>query len=207
MIELDERLIGAVATVINGPELHVGNKVEPDSCIIFDKCHEIIITPFLSPNSCDQLLQILGKSADGFAMSQGKFGAPEIMLASVSKAIEHDLILAVSRYLGPLIWKFWRIFPGAFSPPFVIRYAPGAKTGLPEHHDFEADVSLSIALDANFNGGGLYFPRQDHFIPHNRPGTAVIFPGKVTHLHRACDVTKGCRHVVTVWCRHTEGVN
>lgn len=59
---------------------------------------------------------------------------------------------------------------------------------------------LSIVLFANddYEGGELYFPRQDVLVRPEK-GMAIIFPSGVTHPHEVRPVLKGTRYTIVSW--------
>jgi predicted 2-oxoglutarate/Fe(II)-dependent dioxygenase YbiX len=54
--------------------------------------------------------------------------------------------------------------------------------------------ALTIALDDDFDGGGLRFPGFGPTLYRPRPGGAIVFSGAL--LHEVTDVTRGRRHVL-----------
>jgi predicted 2-oxoglutarate/Fe(II)-dependent dioxygenase YbiX len=54
--------------------------------------------------------------------------------------------------------------------------------------------ALTIALDDDFDGGGLRFPGFGPTLYRPRPGAAIVFSGAL--LHEVTDVTRGRRHVL-----------
>jgi predicted 2-oxoglutarate/Fe(II)-dependent dioxygenase YbiX len=83
---------------------------------------------------------------------------------------------------------------------FVICYSMKTQQSMGEHFDEWSDVSVAVGLDADFDGGGISFPAWGGWSTREVPvGHAVLFPGKVSHLHRADPITRGVRHSMTWW--------
>lgn len=95
---------------------------------------------------------------------------------------------------------------------FVLRYSPDTQASMGAHFDEQSDVSMCVALNTDYEGMGLGFPRfgyTTHSVPGEpersadqaplEVGEAVLFPGRVTHLHEAPPVTKGRRYSQTWW--------
>lgn len=84
----------------------------------------------------------------------------------------------------------------------LLRYEEGQAYGL--HADACSArapgrlLSVLIYLNDDYEGGELYFPRQDVTI---KPvaGTMVIFPSIATHPHEAKPVTRGTKYAIVTW--------
>lgn len=83
---------------------------------------------------------------------------------------------------------------------YIARYKTGE--GHPLHHDFTLAktgvtdlVAVVLFLNADFEGGGLHFPRQNLTV-QEIPGRLVLFPTSYTHPHEVRTVTSGDRYVV-----------
>lgn len=84
---------------------------------------------------------------------------------------------------------------------FVLRYSADTQRSMGLHFDAMSDVSLTVALNHDFRGGGLRFPRYDWDTRGLRTGEAVMFPGKVTHRHEGVELEDGVRHVLVLWLK------
>lgn len=64
------------------------------------------------------------------------------------------------------------------------------------HWDNET-LAMVVALSdpADYEGGGTYFPRWDYSTGRPEPGTAVIYPGGLSHEHMGLETTKGKRYL------------
>lgn len=61
-------------------------------------------------------------------------------------------------------------------------------------------LSILLYLNDDYEGGELYFPRQDIKIKPEA-GSMIVFPSLGTHPHEALEVTKGTKYVVVTWAR------
>lgn len=80
--------------------------------------------------------------------------------------------------------------------PYILKYEPDviAKMGL--HHDMET-VALVCAISdpSSYEGGGTYFPKWNYSTGKPPAGTAVVYPGGVSHEHMGLETTKGKRYL------------
>lgn len=102
----------------------------------------------------------------------------------------------IHRHLKPLAEHLWPIFKvQKWDPPFLLRYEPHVISGMARHYDLET-CAIVCYLNDDFTGGGTYFPRWDYTPGLATPGTAVIYPGGLSHVHEGRPVTSGRRYVL-----------
>jgi 2-oxoglutarate-Fe(II)-dependent oxygenase superfamily protein len=168
-------------------------------------CADVIAVPFLTTAFCRVLVHF-ARSLGNFSCDASKdaFAAPELKLHELSPMIEGVIRRSVVRHLAPLIYWKWGMVPALIHRPFLIRYSLETKAAMGRHHDMRSDVSISVNLNDEFGGGGLFFVRQGYSTGKLPVGTAVLFPGRVTHLHEALPITCGERIVLTIWTEHRE---
>lgn len=77
---------------------------------------------------------------------------------------------------------------------FVHLYNKDTVDDNPIHIDFSG-ISFSCGLSDDYEGGELYFPRQDITYKLNT-GDLLLFPGSITHPHLVKTVTDGDRIVL-----------
>jgi hypothetical protein len=167
-------------------------------------CSDVLAVQLLEPAFCRHLVRFLEDSAEFCCNPGDAFAAPELLLRNISPQIEQSLLQSIVRHLAPILSEKWMVLPALIHPPFIIRYSADTQTSMRRHHDMHSDVSISINLNDDFEGGGLYFPRQNYCARSLPIGTAIIFPGRVTHLHEALPITGGIRYVLTAWTEHRE---
>jgi hypothetical protein len=95
------------------------------------------------------------------------------------------------------------VFAGAYSAevieaPLLIRYDMTTQQSMGLHMDGQSEVSLAIALDQGYEGGGLRFPRQGCVVRQLPVGHGLMFLGGPTHLHEALPITTGVRRSMTL---------
>jgi hypothetical protein len=102
----------------------------------------------------------------------------------------------VRRHLGPLMTGLWRTFKlQKVSRPYMLRYSVDAIKSMDLHHDLET-VTMVVYLNTEFEGGGTYFPRWKYHTGKPRPGTAIIYPGGLSHEHEGKAITAGTRYLM-----------
>ena len=57
-------------------------------------------------------------------------------------------------------------------------------------------LSFIIVLADNYSGGGTYFPRWNLTITGQEPGSMVMYPSGLSHLHAGKKITSGERYVL-----------
>lgn len=81
---------------------------------------------------------------------------------------------------------------------FVVKYEAGTQAPKPRmlrpHHD-ASTLTLNVALNDGFRGGGTVFVRWGP-VPRMEIGAAMMHPGRATHKHGALPVTSGTRYVL-----------
>lgn len=175
------------------------------SSVCEEVCTDVVAVPFLSRTFCDTLAAF-ASSVGHFKIDVAKdaFAAPEMKLRDISPMVENVIRRAIVHHLAPIIYARWRVVPSLIHPPFLIQYKMDSQVAMGQHHDMHSDVTISVGLNDSFEGGGLYFVRQNFNANDLAVGTAVLFPGRVTHLHEARPITAGLRSVLTVWTEHRQ---
>lgn len=161
---------------------------------------DIFAFPFLSPRWCEGCIA-MADLVDGYKRiaSDGDYGAMEIKLAALTPSLARTFHVMLVHHVLPVAFDIWKVHLNKVHPAFVTRYTLDTQTGMDLHHDNISDVTLSIILNDEFEGGGLFFERQSYELSGLAPGTGVLFPGKVTHRHGAKHITSGKRYVITTW--------
>ena len=77
---------------------------------------------------------------------------------------------------------------------FIHLYTKDTISNNPTHIDFSG-LSFTCPLNEGYEGGELYFPRQE-ITYKPKMGEIVVFPGGITHPHRVNSVTDGERVVL-----------
>ena len=161
---------------------------------------DIVCMPFWTPEFCEVVIR--AAEATGAFDSDPSDPVPghEVSLAVISprlfEAVEQDIGIR----MWPQIKKWWPLVDYyGLRDAFVIKYAMGQQEHLRMHHDV-AQVSASIKLNDNYEGGVLEFPRQS-FDNFNVPvGSLIAWPSLVTHPHASTPLKNGVKYSLTIWC-------
>lgn len=161
---------------------------------------DIVCMPFWTPEFCEVVIR--AAEATGAFDSDPSDPVPghEVSLAVISprlfEAVEQDIGIR----MWPQIKKWWPLVDYyGLRDVFVIKYAMGQQEHLRMHHDV-AQVSASIKLNDNYEGGVLEFPRQS-FDNSNVPvGSLIAWPSLVTHPHASTPLQSGVKYSLTIWC-------
>ena len=69
-----------------------------------------------------------------------------------------------------------------------------------------SDISLvsgSVKLNDEYEGGELYFPRQNFSNKDIPVGKCILFPSQVTHPHTSTELLSGTKWSLTMWTNNT----
>lgn len=105
----------------------------------------------------------------------------------------------VDKAVAPIIRTLWETFElRMYRTPYIAKYsaAGGAfPRGMPPDWA-QCGVSMFVSLDGDYEGGGLRF-RQWGFESGKLPaGTALIFPGGISHEHEIPPLSRGAWRVL-----------
>lgn len=102
----------------------------------------------------------------------------------------------VRRHVGPLIERLWDVFTiQRLKRPYVLKYEPDVVSAMGPHWDVET-VTLIVYLNDDYEGGGTYFRKWDYSTGRPRPGTGILFPGGLSHIHEGRPVVTGRRYLL-----------
>ena len=99
----------------------------------------------------------------------------------------------------PLIYNRWNHDILRHTNVQLVRYVPG--DFFVAHRDNGSDFNeryytVVCYLNADFEGGGTYFPDSDYTV-QPETGKAVIFPSD--YLHRANEILAGEKYIAVIW--------
>lgn len=160
---------------------------------------EIYLTPFWTPSFCRTVIR--AAEAVGAFEPQPDDPVPghEVSLAVISprlfEAVQDDLGLRIWPRLRT-VWPYIDYY--GLRDVFVIKYALGEQEELRIHHDV-AQVSASVKLNDDYDGGELDFPRQGVTNQEFPVGALVAWPSLVTHPHQTNRLVSGVKYSLTVW--------
>lgn len=127
----------------------------------------------------------------------------EIVLAEHDEDLEDQLIDLFSSELTGIITALTGLQVEGFSSIQMALYRPdGVKQGT-WHTDADSDVTVTVALNDNYVGGGFQILGHNgeiYTLPKAQAGQATLFLGR-THLHRGLPVADGSRYLLVFWCK------
>ncbi|KAK6037012.1 oxidoreductase, 2OG-Fe(II) oxygenase family protein [Cooperia oncophora] len=171
-------------------------------------CTDVYDYPLVSERFCKEMIEEMehfGHWSDGSNKDDRLAGGYEnvptrdIHMRQIDYA-RHWLYF-LDEYVRPIQEK---VFTGYFHQPveatmmFVVRYRPDEQPSLRPHHD-ASTFSIDIALNkkgVDYEGGGVKYPRYNCIVPADQVGWAMMFPGRLTHLHEGLPTTKGTRYIL-----------
>ncbi len=167
--------------------------------------NDIFAVPLFTCSYCDRLTSFVDAVASFTIDSDNDaFAAPEFKVRDLSPLIERSVRHVIVQHIAPIMYQKWCVVPSIIHDPFIIKYSSSTKNKMERHHDMHSDVTISVNLNNTFEGGGLHFVRQNITTSGLPVGTAVIFPGRVTHMHEALPIHSGRRLVLTIWTEHRD---
>ena len=105
----------------------------------------------------------------------------------------------VDSHVAPVVKKIWQSFEmQMYRTPYIIKY-DADDAALPKGMDMHWDqcgVSMFVSLNDSYEGGGTAFPRWEYETGKLPSGTALLFPGGISHEHEAKAITQGRRYLL-----------
>jgi hypothetical protein len=167
---------------------------------VVEVASDVLCMPFWTPEFCSVIIR--AAEATGAFDSDPSDPVPghEVSLAVISprlfEAVEQD----IGMRMWPQIRKWWPLVDyHGLRDVFVIKYAMGQQEELRMHHDV-AQVSASIKLNDDYEGGVLEFPRQSFDNSAIPVGSLIVWPSLVTHPHASTPLVSGVKYSLTIWC-------
>jgi len=113
------------------------------------------------------------------------------------------LVAAFACYIKPVVSICFDSFDvDEVVDSFILRYTMDTQRDMGAHFDEQSEVSMCVALNGEFEGPGLRFPRYEFQTAGNvEVGEGLLFPGRVTHLHEVPPITSGRRYSQTWWMK------
>jgi hypothetical protein len=103
----------------------------------------------------------------------------------------------LKKYIFPCAAKLFPTFkPTHHDEVYVLRYkahVPGQKK-MKAHYDGEP-LACVLALNKEFKGGGTFYPVFD-YVAKGPPGSILMYPGGLSHLHGGAKIHDGTRYVL-----------
>nr|CDJ80155.1 Oxoglutarate iron-dependent oxygenase domain containing protein [Haemonchus contortus] len=187
------------------PEYH---KLLAEDTVIEQACTDVYDYPLVSERFCKEMIEEMehyghwssGSNKDD-RLAGGYENVPTRDIHMRQIEYERHWLYFLDEYVRPIQEK---VFLGYFHRPveaimmFVVRYRPDEQPSLRPHHD-ASTFSIDIALNkkgVDYEGGGVSYPRYNCVVPADQVGWAMMFPGRLTHLHEGLPTTKGTRYIL-----------
>jgi hypothetical protein len=161
---------------------------------------ELYVTSFWTPSFCSAIIR--ASEAVGAFEPQPDDPVPghEVSLAVISPRLFENVQSDIGARLWPQLRQAWPYIDyHGVRDVFVIRYALGEQESLRIHHDV-AQVSGSIKLNDDYEGGELEFPLQGVTNAEVPIGSVLAWPSLVTHPHQTNQLQSGVKYALTIWC-------
>lgn len=171
-----------------------------DASPLTEVAADIYLTSFWTPSFCATIIR--AAEAVGAFEPQPDDPVPghEVSLAVISPRLFEAVQDDIGMRLWPQLRQVWPYIDyHGLRDVFVIRYALGEQESLRIHHDV-AQVSGSIKLNDDYDGGELEFPRQGVTNESAPVGSMMVWPSLVTHPHQTNQLRAGVKYSLTVWC-------
>ena len=170
---------------------------------VLDK--DMIVTSFLTPEFCERLISLAEKHAGWTPMAGDKFPAQEIRLFDIDPKLYEELEIHWAKNIAPMCEEYWYpMLHISLRDAFVMKYTLDTQKSLALHTDASL-ITGSVKLNDNYEGGELYFPRQDISNANIPVGEMILFPGQVTHGHQCNELTSGIKYSLTIWTSRLRG--
>lgn len=105
----------------------------------------------------------------------------------------------IRNHVQPLMESFWITFKlQKWDCPAVRKYEVHVVNQMDLHYDLET-VAMVGYLNKEFEGGGTNFPRWNMTVGGHTdviPGSVVLYPGGISHEHKALPITAGKRYML-----------
>jgi len=110
---------------------------------------------------------------------------------------EEQWVYVLGHFIRPLVERQYRgiSFKAEINIAFVVRYSMAGQRDLRPHND-ASQVTTTVILNSEFEGGGVQFTRYNCSHVSRTPGFLLMHPGRVTHNHLAYPITSGTRYVL-----------
>lgn len=164
---------------------------------------DMLEVSFLSEEGCKALIDIAEAQGTWEPLPDDLFPAQEIRLKELGLLPQFEAFW--TEHIAPVVEKYWHpIKMYGVRDAFVMKYTPETQNKLALHHDASL-VTGSVKLNDNYEGGRLYYPRQDKSNDSTPVGKCILFPGQVTHGHKCEEITRGTKYSLTIWTSRYDG--
>ena len=164
--------------------------------------HDILLIDFMSADMCQKLISLASKYSFS-SLSYDKVKGQELRVKEMG--IYEELEKHFMSHVAPIIEEYWKpCHVYGMKDAFLIKYDQKRQNELKLHNDASL-VSGSIKLNDDYEGGELYFPRQNFSNQDIPIGKCILFPSQVTHGHTSKKLLSGTKYSMTIWTQRYTG--
>jgi hypothetical protein len=190
--------------------LHPALRGQDPNAVRREFAEQIHALPLLSKAFCSMLIEEAERRALWEAGLKVNFFEPDDSFAPANPpanglSLKHFPGLTetynaiIDHAVAPIIESLWETFElRMYRTPYLAKFSasdPAFPPGTAPDWA-QCGVSMRVALDDDYDGGGLRF-RQWGFESGRLPvGTALIFPGGISHEHEELPLSRGVRRVL-----------
>ena len=156
---------------------------------------EIYRFPLFTEEFCKLVMEHAEETGEWTKARHAFYPTTDILLEDIKLKDMYNWVL--HEYCHPIARHIWGLegtsWDRATSEDFIARYKDTDQAALDIHHD-HADYTFTVGLNADYEGGGTWFPRQQ-ILANPKAGYCTLFPS-VTHRHGGRPTTKGTRYII-----------
>ena len=160
---------------------------------------EILTFDFLTPEACDAIIAKAEEHGSWAPLPGDSYPAQEIRMHTLWPEMFELICEQLKKSVFPQAEKhWWPLHVYGIRDMFVMKYTPDTQNKLACHNDASL-ISGSIKLNEDYEGGELYFYRQNLSNAPVPRGKLIVWPSGVTHGHECTEITKGTKYSLTIW--------
>jgi len=163
---------------------------------------DMLLIDFMSEDMCKKMISLSEKHTFK-SLSYDKVKGQELRVKEMG--IYEELQKHFMSYVAPIIESYWKpCHVYGIKDAFLIKYDQKRQNELKLHNDASL-VSGTIKLNDDYEGGELYFPRQNFSNQDIPIGKCILFPSQVTHGHTSKKLLSGTKYSMTIWTQRYTG--
>lgn len=171
--------------------------------ILHEEVEQIYAFQFFTPEFCQKLIEEAEHYGQWVVEETVAQVGPIVDVALPDMTLTLDKLPGLTHvyhkmvdlHIVPIINRLWKTFQiQIYDPPYILKYEPTGINSMDLHWDKET-VAMIIYLNDDYESEGTYFPRWNYKTGCPKPGSAVIYPGGVSHEHAALPVTNGNKYI------------
>jgi hypothetical protein len=170
---------------------------------LVDHGHGVYSFPFLSRSMCKSVLTKASTyTYEVNCIEECEYQIPEVVLADKDVAMYEKLLDIFTSNISSMTSVLYMTKIAEVRSIQLARYCVSEVNGGNWHSDVDSDITLVVALDEDYEGGGTaikpYGTAKEIVIPKLPVGTALLFRGKYLQ-HKGLPISKGSRNILVVW--------